>query len=86
MTESTEATQLGADVSIEDRLLERLDPTPDDAPPSEDAPTGENQDEPEATAEETADDAPTKWSLTPQNLPACLDSTNLRYPSAMMEI
>ena len=68
MTESTEATQLGADVSIEDRLLERLDPTPDDAPSSEDAPTGENQDEPEATAEETADDAPDQVELDASEL------------------
>ena len=68
MTESTEATPTGADVSIEDRLLERLDPTPDDAPPSEDAPTGENQDEPEATAEETADDAPDQVELDASEL------------------
>ena len=68
MTESTEATQLGADVSIEDRLLERLDPTPDDAPTSEDAPTGENQDEPEAIAEETADDAPDQVELDASEL------------------
>lgn len=68
MTESTEATPTGADVSIEDRLLERLDPTPDDAPTSEDAPTGENQDEPEATAEETADDAPDQVELDASEL------------------
>lgn len=68
MTESTEATHTGADVSIEDRLLERLDPTPDDAPPSKDAPPGETQDEPEATAEETADDAPDQVELDASEL------------------
>lgn len=68
MTEPTEATQLGADVSIEDRLLERLDPTPDDAPHSEDAPDGENQDEPEAAAEETADDATDQVELDASEL------------------
>lgn len=68
MTETTEATPTGADVSIEDRLLERLDPKPDDATPSEDAPTGETQDEPEATAEETADDATDQVELDASEL------------------
>ncbi len=69
MTEPTEATPTGADVSIEDRLLERFDSTPDDAPPSEDAPPGENQDEPEATeAEETANDATDQVELDASEL------------------
>ena len=59
ITESTQATPPDAEVSIEDRLLERLDPMPDDAPTSEtDAKPGEtDQSEPEATADDATEDA-----------------------------